>query len=317
MRRSGAFFIAVLLVLWITPALYAGDSSGATTAAQPADSSITNPQPADTPSIVAAPPADSSSNPPDAPSAPAPKKKELQPVFSINQIEVFYTTGAKPDAVFGYGTTDHDLLTFQFEHFSFHSWGELYVDAEVYQGRNVGTPFSNGNNWVSLLVLNPYLSLSKVTKKKIAWGPVSDVTLVARFERESYFDFWTRNFGPSINFKVPGFVWFESGFLARYDNINKKNTYLWRSVLLSNSLKLGSQRVHYNLLSLINGTATNHTSIFERSDFLWEVPHYSRIQLGMRVEVENYSNDPIAGSEGFPNERYKRVMPEAMAKYIF
>jgi len=308
MRRSGAFILAVLLVLWITPALFAGDSSGAATA-QPAATASAGTDTAG---------ASSSNSTKSEESTKAPAKPEG--VFSINQVEVFYTAKAKPDPVYGYGSSSKDLLTFQFEHFSFHSFGDIYVDAEVYQGRNVGTPFSTNNNWQSLLVLNPNFSMGKITKKKWALGPISDVTIVARFERESYPDtqhFYTRNFGPSLNFKVPGFVWFESGLLARWDNINRKNTYLWRSVLLSSPWKIAGEKFHYNLLSLINGSATNHTVIFERSDFLWEVPKYPRLQLGMRVEVENYSNDPWAATEGFPNQRYKRVMPEAMIKYIF
>jgi hypothetical protein len=290
-------------MLWISPALLADDSATTTNAAQPAVSSN-----ADAGAGGSA----------TQETKPAPAKPEG--VFSINQVEVFYTGRAKPDAVFGYGSSTHDLLTFQFEHFSFHSFGDIYVDAEVYQGRNVGTPFSSDNNWQSLVVLNPNFSLGKITHKKWALGPISDVSIVTRFERESYPDqdhFYTRNFGPSLNFKVPGFVWFESGFLARWDNINKKNTYLWRSVLLSNPLRLGSQHVHFNLLSLINGTRGNGTSIFERADFLWEAPKYPRIQLGTRIEVENYEHDPIAAVNGFPDQRYKRVMPEAMIKYIF
>jgi nucleoside-specific outer membrane channel protein Tsx len=306
MRRSHAFIILVLLVLWITPALFAGDNAAAAST-QPADSSTTS-----TSASGASAGTASTTTTTEAAKAPA----APEGVFSINQVEVFYTGLAKPDAVFGYGTTDHDLLTFQFEHFSFHSFGDIYVDAEVYQGRNVGDPYSTNNNWQSLLVLNPNFSLGKITKKKFALGPITDVSIVTRFERESYPDtqhFYTRNFGPSLNFKVPGFVWFESGFLARWDNINRKNTYLWRSVLLSKPLKLGTEKFNFNLLSLINGTRSNGTSIFERADLLWEVPHYNRIQFGMRTEVENYSNDPLSTH----GSRYKRVMPEAMIKYIF
>jgi hypothetical protein len=302
MRRSGALFLVILLIIWITPALFAGDGGGAATTV-PADTSTTS-------SSTSGTGGGSTTETKAAPAKP-------EGVFSINQVEVLYTSAAKPDPVFGYGSSSHDLLTFQFEHFSFHNFGEIYVDAEVYQGRNVGTPFSSNNNWQSLLVMNPYFSLDKITKLKWALGPITDVQIVARFERESYPDqehFFTRNFGPDLIFKVPGFVWFESGVLARYDNINKKNTYLWRSVLLSTPWKIASQRFNFNLLSLVNGTRLNGTSIFERADFLWEVPHYPRIQFGTRVETENYANPnfdiPITG-------RYKRVMPEGMIKYIF
>jgi hypothetical protein len=311
MRRSGAFVIAVLLILWITPALFAGDTA-ATTAAPTADVTATA-QPAD---ASPAKPADSTTAAPAKKPAPAPEQ-----VFSINQVEFFWTAGAKPDAVFGYGTPSHNLATVQFEHFSFHKWGEIYLDAEGYQGHNVGTPFSAGNNFQSLLVLNPYLSLAKITKqKKLGFGPIVDVQMIARFERESYPDtphFYTRNFGPTLVFKVPGFAWFESGLLERWDNINRKETYLWRSCVLSNGWKVGGQKFHYNLLSLINGTRGNGTSIFERNDFLWEVPKSQHVQLGMRLEIENYAHDPIKAVFEGKDQRYTRVMPEVMAKYIF
>ncbi len=347
MRRSGAFSIAVLLILWMTPALYAAENSGATTAAQPAYSSSTAAaQPAYASSTAVprwdigvasiaseAQPADSANTA--AAQAATPVHKALAPIFSINDFMAFYTTAAKPDETYGYGTPDHDLLSFQFEHFSFHPWGEMYVDAEMYQGRDVGAPFvapSNGltaNNWVGLFVFNPYLSLSKVTKRKVAWGPITDVQLVARFERESYFDFWSRNFGPDLILKVPGFAWFESGVLARYDNVNKKNTFLWRSVLLSKPLvNYKEAKFNFNLLSLINGTASNHLFIFERADFLAQVPHYSRLQGGLRLEVENYQITPgdldaligeenVTGNYATGDSRYKRVMPEVELKYIF
>lgn len=312
MRRSGAFVLALLLALWITPAIFAADGGPDSPAAQPAVTATPDAQPADAQTTSTAAPAKKP--------APAPEQ-----VFSINQVELFWTAGAKPDAVFGYGTPSHDLGTVQFEHFSFHKWGEIYLDAEGYQGHNVGTPFSTGNNFQSLLVLNPYFSFAKMAGKKgleIKPLHITDIQLVTRFERESYPDtphFYTRNFGPTFVFKVPGFAWFESGLLERWDNINRKETYLWRSVVLSNGWKIGDQKFHYNLLSLVNGTRGNGTSIFERNDFLWEVPKVlqNHVQLGMRLEIENYAHDPIQAVFYGVDQRYTRVMPEVMGKYIF
>jgi hypothetical protein len=304
MRRSGAFFVIFFLLLWITPTIFAADAATDPTAATP------------TATATPAPPAA-----PTDTTKPKPKPAEPESVFSINQVEFFWTAGAKPDAVFGYGTPSHDLGTVQFEHFSFHKWGEIYLDAEGYQGHNVGTPFSAGNNFQSLLVLNPYFSIAKITKqKKFGFGPLTDVQLVTRFERESYPDtphFYTRNFGPTFVFKVPGFAWFESGLLERWDNINRKETYLWRSVVLSNGWKVGTEKFHYNLLSLVNGTRGNGTSIFERNDLLWEMHGVQHVQLGMRLEIENYAHDPIEYVFHGVDKRYTRVMPEVMAKYIF
>ncbi len=234
---------------------------------------------------------------------------------SINSVYALCTNQAKPDTVFGYGSSSNDLLTFQFEHFSFHPWGDLYADAETYQGRNVGTPYSTGNNWQSLLILDPRLSLSKVTKRPIAFGPVSDVSLEARFERESYPDsphFWSRNFGLALNLKIPGFSYFASGVLTRYTNIDQKNTWFWRSVLMSKPGNILGQRVYFNLLSFLMGSATHKTEVWERGDFLWEVVRNRPYQAGIRLEYEHYSNDPLGGGLN-----YNRYMPELMLKYAF
>jgi hypothetical protein len=313
MRRSGAFVLVVLFALWITPFAFAADES---TSAAPDVTATT------TPDAQPAAKADSTST--DTKAAPAKKPAPApEQVFSINQVEVFWTGKAKPDAVFGYGTSTQDLGTVQFEHFSFHKWGEIYLDAEGYMGHQVGYPFSTGNNWQSLLVFNPYFSIAKIAGKKgLAIKPlrITDVQIVTRFERESYPDaphFYTRNFGPTFVFNMPGFAWFESGLLERWDNINNKETYLWRSVVLSKPWKVGNQKIHYNLLSLVNGTRGNGTSIFERNDFLWEVPKFQHWQLGMRLEIENYAHDPIAAVFQGKDQRYTRVMPEVMAKYIF
>lgn len=247
--------------------------------------------------------------------ASADKVKEPAKIISINSVYAMYTNQAKADTVYGYGTSTNDLLTFQFEHFSFHPWGDIYVDAETYQGRNVGTPYSTGNNWQSLLVMDPRLSLSKVTKKHIAYGPVSDVSLEARFERESYPDsphFWTRNFGIALNWKVPGFGYFASGVLDRYTNIDAKNTWFWRSVLLSKPGNIAHQHVYFNLLSFINGSGTHKTEYWERGDFLWDVTKLQHVQAGIRLEYEHYSNNPLS-----PGHNYNRYLPELMLRYTF
>jgi nucleoside-specific outer membrane channel protein Tsx len=247
--------------------------------------------------------------------ASADKAKTPAKIVSINSVYALYTNQAKPDPVYGYGTTTKDLLTFQFEHFSFHPWGDIYFDAENYQGRNVGTPYSTGNNWQSLLVLDPRLSLSKITKKHIAYGPVSDVSLEARFERESYPDtnhFWTRNFGIALNWKVPGFSYFASGVLDRYTNIDAKNTWFWRSVLLSKPGNIAHQHVYFNLLSFINGSGAHKTEYWERADFLWDATKLEHVQAGIRLEYEHYSNDPLS-----PGHNYNRYLPELMLRYTF
>jgi len=229
--------------------------------------------------------------------------------FSATNINYLVTNRAKPDGIYGYGTSNQNLQTFQFEHFRGTDWGDVYFDAELYQGKHVGSPVST-NDSQQLLVLNPRLSLSKITGKSFAFGPVSDVSLIARWERGSYPDtdhFRSQNYGVSLNFDVPGFDYFESGLLYRNTNFDPR-TWLWRSVLMSKPVDVAGQKLHFNLLSLINGSAHNGTEVFERADVLWEIGGKAEYQFGLRLEYARHQNDPLGSGT------YKRFMPQLMFK---
>lgn len=231
--------------------------------------------------------------------------------FAINSFSVLATNQAKPDAIFGYGTSNEKLMTYQFEHFSGHSWGDVYFDAEAYQGKNVGTPFDKDKNFQSFLVLVPRLSLGKITGQDLSFGPISDVSLAARWDLGSYPSsnpFHSQNYGVALNFKVPGFSYFESGLYYRNTNYDKR-TWLWRSVLLSEPVEIFAQRFHFNLLSLISGSERNGTIVYERGEALWEVGGKPAYQLGLRLEFETYKNDPVKGGT------YRRWLPLLMFKY--
>ncbi len=97
----------------------------------------------------------------------------------------------------------------------------------------------SGKSSQNLLVANTRLSLGKMTGKSFAYGPVTDVSLIARWDDASYADFRSRNYGLSLNFDVPGFVYFESGLLRRTTNYNDPN-WLWRSYLISKPWDCGA-----------------------------------------------------------------------------
>ncbi|WP_321958632.1 hypothetical protein [Burkholderia cenocepacia] len=230
--------------------------------------------------------------------------------FAVNNFNFLYTNRSSPDPIYGYGTGNGNLQTYQFEHFSGNRFGDIYFDAELYHGHNVGAPFSNAN-FQNLLVFNPRLSFGKTLGKDLSVGPISDVSLIARWERGSYPDtdhFESQNYGLSVNFKVPGFAWFESGMLYRNTNFDK-HTWLWRSVLLSDPIEVGGQKFHFNLLSLINGSNHNGTEVFERAELLWEIFGKPQYQLGARFEFMHYNNNPVGGGT------YNKYMPEIMFKY--
>ncbi|WP_285404924.1 hypothetical protein [Luteibacter sp. ME-Dv--P-043b] len=231
--------------------------------------------------------------------------------FALNNFNLMVTNEAKPDPIFGYGTPDRDLQMFQFEHFSTHDWGDVYFDAELYHGRDVGAPFELGNDTQNLFVLNPRLSIGRLADTPIHWGPLSDLSVIARWESGSYPSndrFHSQNYGLSANFDVGGFAWFESGLLYRHTNFDRR-TWLWRSVLLSKPIDIGGQAFHFNLLSLVNGSDHQGTEVLERADVLWEAGHHSEVQLGFRLEYARYDHNPVAsGGE------YHRFTPFLMLK---
>ena len=235
---------------------------------------------------------------------------DTYPEFNINVVSVMQANNSKADPILGTGTKDKDLTTYQFEHFSTFKYGDIYLDAELYEGNQVGGPGagSGGGNASSqnLLVANPRLSLGKMTGRSFAYGPVSDVSLIARWERASYGDFRSRNYGVSLNFNVPGFMYFESGLLQRTTNYNDA-TWLWRSYLISKPWEIAGQQFNFTLLSLINGTDHNGTEYFTRPELLWHVDKAGAFQLGVRVETHHYQ---IAG------DGYERITPQLIFKWF-
>jgi hypothetical protein len=229
--------------------------------------------------------------------------------FQVANFNALYTTESKADPVLGTGTDNEHLKTYQFEYFAGFKYGDVYVDAEVFSGNNVGGAaagsFGGNTSTQNLLVFNPGLSLGKVTGTPLEFGPISDVSLIARYERASYADFRSYNHGISLNFKVPGFSYFESGLLYRNTNFYHGKL-LWRSVLISDPLPIAGQRLRFNLLSLINGTGVNGTETFLRPELLWEIDSKGTFQAGLRYEMHRYKIN---------SENYSRNTPTIMVKW--
>jgi nucleoside-specific outer membrane channel protein Tsx len=230
--------------------------------------------------------------------------------FSVTSATIMYTAKSKSDPVLGTGTSDEKLHTLQLEHFGGNAWGDVYIDAEVYNGRQVGGAgsgsFGADTHNQNLIVFNPRLSLGKTTGTKFEFGPISDVALIARFERASYADFRSDNFGVSFNFKVPGFAYFESGILRRSTNFYSGKA-LWRTVWFA-PIDLGGAKLHFNGMLLVNGTDANGTETFARPELLYQFGAKDTFQAGVRVEYHGYK---IAGLN------YRRTSPTLMAKWVF
>lgn len=230
--------------------------------------------------------------------------------FSITSATLMYTSNAKADPVLGTGTDNQKLSTLQLEHFGGNSLGDIYIDAEVFNGDRVAGPssgsFGASTQNQTLIVFNPRLSLSKTTGHNFEFGPVSDVSLIARFERASYANFRSDNFGVSFNFKVPGFAYFESGILRRSTNFYTGKP-LWRTVWFA-PIDVGNSKLHFNGLLLVNGTANNGTEVFARPELLYQLDSKGAIQAGLRVEYHSYK---LNGKD------FSRTSPNLMLKWTF
>lgn len=230
--------------------------------------------------------------------------------FNITSVSVLATNKAKADPILGTGTADENLMTYQLEHFSSFKYGDIYLDAELFEGDDVGGEsagsFGAGTDSQSLFVVNPRLSFSKMTGKSFSYGPISDVSLIARWERASYADFRSKNYGVALNLNVPGFMYFETGLLRRSTNFNSP-TWLWRSFIASKPFEIAGQRFHFDMLSLVNGTDHNGTEYFTRPQVLWEMDKSGAFQLGVRVETHHYEID---------GDGYERITPNLIFKWF-
>lgn len=229
--------------------------------------------------------------------------------FQVASLSALYTKDAKTDPVLGTGTGNEHLSTYQFEYFGGFKYGDVYVDAEVFHGTDVGGAgagsFGGSSGVQQMLVFNPRLSLGKLSGRDLSFGPISDIALIARYERASYADFRSYNHGLSLDLKVPGFAYFESGLLRRHTNFYR-GEWLWRSVLMSNALPVAGQKFHFNLLSLVNGAGDNGAEVFLRPELLWELDGKGAWQLGVRDEIHRYK---IEG------RNYSRHSPSLMLKW--
>ncbi|MGZ5858655.1 MAG: hypothetical protein ACXWJK_15590 [Burkholderiaceae bacterium] len=126
-----------------------------------------------------------------------------------------------------------------------------------------------------------------------------------RDERASYADFRSYNHGISLNFNVPGLTYFESDILRRNTNFYHGEL-LWRSMLMSNAFPIAGQKVHFNLLSLVNGAGDNGTEVFLRPELLWELDDKGAWQSGARHEIHRYK---LSGQD------YPRQSPGLMLEW--
>ena len=279
--------------------------------------------------------------------------------FQLNTISILASNNASLNATTGEGSTNKKLNEFQFEHFGLNKWGYLYFDLESYNGHGVGAlpAYNNSTNGFGSYpgytpstanssvasghafdlygVVIPSVSLTKVTGKSFTFGPISDISLIARASADSYYHYRSFGVGPSFNFAVPGFDWFESGVITHNSSIDysmyygvnnggnttfDKNKWLWRTLIMSKPIEVAGERFNFNFLSIVNTTGGGNNgehgrSAFARTELLWQIGGNTDYQLGVRLESSYHTYDPTLTTNTYGYNTYKKNVPFLMFKY--
>jgi nucleoside-specific outer membrane channel protein Tsx len=234
-------------------------------------------------------------------------------VFQNTDLILGYTTQAKPDAVFGTGTSDKKETSLRFEHFGVHGFGDNYFFVDDINGKQVGGPTAGSFNFDTkhqyVLVWNARASLSKLTGSKMSFGPVDDVSLMYRLERASYANYSANMIGPSFNLKLPGFAWFQTSFLLNKQDHSfaaaddKKAHLFWHTFAIL-PFEAGGAKFTFSPLLWVNfAKGGTGTETYIEPD-LWVKLGDSPVELGFRAQYHKYDN-------------YSRTTPTLMAKWNF
>ena len=232
--------------------------------------------------------------------------------FSSTNIQLFATSRAKTDVFNGTGTANENLTVFRAEHYGTWKYGDNYIALDLFNGKQVGGATSgsfgaNTNNQM-FFVYQPRISLSKAANVNLGNGFVKDVYLSYRREQASYANFYSNNYGISVDLAVPGTVFFEQDFLVRHTNTDSGTKWLSRTVWLA-PFKVGSAGMHFDGLVLVRSTDNFGTSILAQPDLLFDVLPKGQLQVGVRLEYARYKN-PAGGT-------YSRTSPFLLAKLAF
>ena len=118
------------------------------------------------------------------------------------------------------------MTTVTVETFAEWKYGDAFFFADLAGGR-----FGNGTYNQIYGEVTPRLSLSKIFGTQVGGGPLSDVLIVAEFDRGSG-GFEANMGGLGVDLKIPGFVLFQINALARKDNFNDATyqaTLVWKA----------------------------------------------------------------------------------------
>jgi nucleoside-specific outer membrane channel protein Tsx len=227
--------------------------------------------------------------------------------YSLNDLQLLYTTQSKADPRNGTGTSDGDLAFLRAEHYGTWSYGNNYIALDLFMGDQVGGKGAGsfgkdvGRQYAFFYV--PRFSLRKLFGDSLPSGFIKDVFVAYRMERASYGDFRSDNFGVSFDLAVPGVAFFEQDFYTRTTNYDHGRKWLSRTVWFA-PFNVHGVGMHFDALVLIKSTDTSGTDVFAQPDLMFDILPKGTLQLGTRLEYHSARD-------------YSRFTPYAMLKWIF
>lgn len=228
--------------------------------------------------------------------------------FSSTDLQILHTPfldSGKPDLGNGIFTRNSNLTAARLEHYGTWKYGDNFFCLDLTEGSNVGgaTAGSFGSNTDSqlFLVYVPRFSLTRIAATPLR-GFVKDVYLAGRLERASYGSYQAENIGVSFDLKIPGTVFFEQDFYARWTNYDDGTEFLSRTVWLA-PFSAGPVGMHFDGLALIK-TTDKDVNAFTQLDLLADVFNKGQLQAGIRLESAFYKN-------------FDRNTPYLMVKWVF
>lgn len=165
------------------------------------------------------------------------------------------------------------ILTF--EHVSGHSWGDVFMFVDRFEGDNGGLD----TYWE----LSPRLSIGKILDKELTAGPIKDVLISTTAEIGQSFTHYL--IGPAVNLAIPGFSYFQLNTYRRNNDGRDDNWQL--TPVWGLPFSIGEQNFLYNgFADWRSGSGNNTTELNFTSQLTWDIGALMGTPETFRIGVE-------------------------------
>lgn len=222
--------------------------------------------------------------------------------FATTNVQFLYG-GSFHDTYYGYSTPSGDLFTITLEHFDTWNYGDnfffvdgLFGNHTDFLGKGTGKHAKGYGEWT------PRLSLSKLTKRPLQFGPITDVYLAGQFELGEGYRAYLEGLG--FDLKAPGFNTLGLNLLRRDDNFNDPTYQV--TVYWSKPIRIRSLRLSFEGYVDISGTDRDGTDITSQPQLLLDISRRLHLPEGKcQLGIEWYYHGNRAISSSVPQALLK------------